>query len=129
VAVSALRARPGAGEQCLAPEPMELRFKRRFPPLFRRLQLGGDRCERRFGLADRQSHIGLQRQQDMLERPQDRRRPALVELPAMRMAVISKQEQEEIFRLLSPEQIARLPYNWGYWGRPNQLPPPGDWRT
>jgi predicted phage terminase large subunit-like protein len=43
--------------------------------------------------------------------------------------VVSKQEQGEIFRLLSPEQIAKLPYNWGYWGRPNQLPPEGDWRV
>src|SRR4029077_16656788 len=30
---------------------------------------GGDRRKRRFGFADRQLRIGLQRRQDMLERP------------------------------------------------------------
>src|SRR6516164_5449359 len=51
---------PGAGEQCLALEAIKLRFKRRSPRLFNRLQPGGDRCERRFGLADRQLRIGLE---------------------------------------------------------------------
>jgi hypothetical protein len=64
-----LADRPGAGEQCLAFEPMELRFKRRSPGHCHRLQPGGDRRKRRFGLGDRQSRIGLQRQQNMLERP------------------------------------------------------------
>jgi hypothetical protein len=41
-------------EQGLAPAPMEFRFKRRPPHLFDRLQPGGDRRKRRFGLADRQ---------------------------------------------------------------------------
>ena len=42
---------------------MELRFKRRSPNLFDHLQAGGDRRERRFGRADRQLRVGLQRQQ------------------------------------------------------------------
>ena len=64
-----LAHRPGAGEQGLALEPIELGFKRRSPRLFDRLQPGGDRRKRRFGLADRQLRIGLQRQQDMLAHP------------------------------------------------------------
>jgi hypothetical protein len=50
----------------LAPEPMELGLQRRSPHLFDRLQPGGDRRERRFGLAGRQLRIGLQRQQKVL---------------------------------------------------------------
>jgi hypothetical protein len=61
-----LAHRPGAGEQCLAPEPIKLRFKRRSPHLFDRLQPGGGRRERRFGLAGRQLRIGLQRQRKVL---------------------------------------------------------------
>src|SRR5207248_4695765 len=64
-----LAGRPGAGEQGLAPEPIKLRFKRRSSRLLDRLQPGGDRRKHRFGLADRQLRIGLQRQQDMLARP------------------------------------------------------------
>ena len=45
---------------------MELRFERRSPHLFDRLQPGGDRGKRRFGLADRRLRVGLQRQQNML---------------------------------------------------------------
>lgn len=30
---------------------------------------------------------------------------------------------------LTPEQRSRLRYNWPFWARPNQLSPPGDWRT
>jgi len=61
--------RPGAGEQGLAPEPMELCFKRRSPRLFHHLQPGGERRKCRFGPADRQLRVGLQRQQYMLDRP------------------------------------------------------------
>ena len=64
-----LAHRPGAGEQGLAPEPIKLGFKRRSAHLFDRLQPGGGRRERRFGLADRQLRIGLQRQQPTLEPP------------------------------------------------------------
>jgi hypothetical protein len=65
-----LARRPGAGEQGLAPEPMELGFeRRRSSRLFDRLQPGGDRRERRFGLAARQLRIGLQGQQYMLVPP------------------------------------------------------------
>ena len=64
-----LAHRPGAGEQGLAPEPMELGFERRSPHLFDRLQPGSDRHKRRCGLADRQQRVGLQPQQDMLAHP------------------------------------------------------------
>jgi predicted phage terminase large subunit-like protein len=30
---------------------------------------------------------------------------------------------------LSPEELHYLKYDWNFWGRPNQLPPSGDWRT
>jgi hypothetical protein len=63
-----LAHRPGAGEQGVALELMELRFKRRSSRLLDRLQPGGDRRKRRFGLADRQLRIGLQRQQ-VLKQP------------------------------------------------------------
>ncbi len=48
---------------------MELGFKRRSSRLFDRFQPGGDGRKRRFGIADRQLRIGLQRQQHMLVRP------------------------------------------------------------
>jgi hypothetical protein len=60
---------PGAGEQGLAPEPIKFRFKRRSSRLFDRLQRGGDRYKRRFGLADRQLRISLQNQQNKLAHP------------------------------------------------------------
>jgi len=63
-----LAHRPGAGEQGLALEPMEPCFQRRSPHLFDRLQPGGDRRKRCFGLTDRQLRIGLQHQQDMSAR-------------------------------------------------------------
>jgi len=49
-----LAHRPGAGEQGLTLEAMELGFERRSPHLFDRLQPGGGRRKRRFGLVDRQ---------------------------------------------------------------------------
>jgi hypothetical protein len=69
MAALGLARRPGASEQCLALEPIELRFKRRSPRLFDRLQPSDGRRKRRFGFADRQLRIGLQRQEDMLVRP------------------------------------------------------------
>jgi phage terminase large subunit-like protein len=29
---------------------------------------------------------------------------------------------------LTPEELAVLPYEWGFWARPDQLAPPGGWR-
>jgi hypothetical protein len=69
MATLGLAHRPGAGKQGLAPEPIKLGFKRRSPRLFDRFQPGSDRRERRFGFADRQLRIGLQRQQHMLQHP------------------------------------------------------------
>jgi hypothetical protein len=59
----------GWGSNICALEPPELGFKLRSPPFFHRLQPGGDRYKRRFGVADRRLRIGLQRQQEMLARP------------------------------------------------------------
>ncbi len=30
---------------------------------------------------------------------------------------------------LSPAELTALEYDWKFWGRPNQQPPPGEWRT
>ena len=49
----------GAGVQALAPEPMELGFKRGSPHLYDRLQPGSDRRECGFGFAGRQLGVGL----------------------------------------------------------------------
>ena len=54
-----LAHRAGADEQGLAPEPIKLRFKRRSPCLFDRLQPRDDRRKRRFEVAARQLRIGL----------------------------------------------------------------------
>ena len=32
-----------------------------------------------------------------------------------------------LLQKLSPEESASLLYDWEFWARPNQLPPPGDW--
>jgi hypothetical protein len=45
-----LAQRAGAGEQCLASEPPELRFERRSPGLFHHLQPSDDRYKCCFGL-------------------------------------------------------------------------------
>ena len=65
MAVSASLTVPSAGEQSLAPVPIEFRFERRSPRLFHHLQPSGDRYKCCFGLADRQLRVGLQRQQHM----------------------------------------------------------------
>lgn len=33
-----------------------------------------------------------------------------------------------LIQSLTPEEAAALQYEWRFWARPNQLPPPGDWR-
>lgn len=38
-------------------------------------------------------------------------------------------EQAAILNELSGDELAALEYDWPFWARPNQLPPPGDWGT
>lgn len=37
------------------------------------------------------------------------------------------EEQEELLSSLSPEERAKLNYDWSFWGRPDQQEPEGDW--
>jgi phage terminase large subunit-like protein len=40
---------------------------------------------------------------------------------------LPRAEQEGRLSGLSPEALAYLRYDWSFWARPDQLPPPGDW--
>ena len=40
---------------------------------------------------------------------------------------MTPEEQEAFFKGLSPAAAYRCLYDWSFWARPNQLPPPGDW--
>lgn len=49
--------------------------------------------------------------------------------PAQILAGLSPEEREELLSGMTPEVLAALRYDWEFWARPNQLPPPGDWTT
>lgn len=49
--------------------------------------------------------------------------------PAQVLASLTEEERAEFLKGLSPNVLAELKYNWEFWARPNQLPPPGDWTT
>jgi predicted phage terminase large subunit-like protein len=42
---------------------------------------------------------------------------------------LTKAERERLLNGLSEAKAKELLYTWEFWARPNQLPPPGDWRT
>jgi phage terminase large subunit-like protein len=46
---------------------------------------------------------------------------------AERIALLGQPERERIFAALTEEEAQRLYYDWAYWARPAQLPPPGNW--
>ncbi len=46
---------------------------------------------------------------------------------AERIALLPAAERDRIFSALTEEEAQRLYYDWAYWARPNQLPPPGNW--
>lgn len=48
---------------------------------------------------------------------------------ASRVASLSSQDRQEILRGLTKDQLFRLKYNWRFWAREKQLPPPGMWAT
>lgn len=48
---------------------------------------------------------------------------------ADRFRALPKEEQERRWNSLSEEERAANLYDWSFWARPNQLPPPGDWQT
>lgn len=43
--------------------------------------------------------------------------------------MLDEQEKEKWLSSLSPEQKAKLRWDWDFWARPNQLPPEGEWNT
>jgi phage terminase large subunit-like protein len=44
-------------------------------------------------------------------------------------AALPDEERERVLATLSAEAKANLRFDWDFWGRPDQLPPPGDWAT
>lgn len=45
------------------------------------------------------------------------------------LAALPEDERNHILSSLSEEAKANLRYDWSFWGRPDQLPPRGDWST
>jgi phage terminase large subunit-like protein len=48
---------------------------------------------------------------------------------AQQFARLSPEEQAGHYASLSDDDFRRLQHDWRFWARPNQLPPPGDWRV
>ncbi len=46
---------------------------------------------------------------------------------AERIALLPSAERARAFSRLTVEEAQRLYYDWAYWARPSQLPPPGEW--
>lgn len=45
------------------------------------------------------------------------------------LAALPEAERRKALATLPAEELAALEYAWPVWARPDQLPPPGDWRT
>lgn len=45
------------------------------------------------------------------------------------LASLPEQERARILNSFTNEQLNILKYDWEFWGRPNQLEPPGEWKT
>lgn len=45
------------------------------------------------------------------------------------LAALSAEQRQQLLASLSPQTMAGLNFQWGFWARPNQLPPPSDWST
>jgi phage terminase large subunit-like protein len=43
------------------------------------------------------------------------------------LASLPESKQKRILESLTQSEAERLLYTWGFWARPKQLPPPGDW--
>jgi len=48
-------------------------------------------------------------------------------LSASSLRSLPKAQRDKFLASLSPAEAAALFYNWEFWARPEQLPPPGDW--
>lgn len=49
--------------------------------------------------------------------------------PAQRLAMLPPRERRKILTTLTERSAAGLRWHWPFWARPEQLPPPGAWRT
>lgn len=49
--------------------------------------------------------------------------------PAQILANLPSDEREKLLSEMEPKVLAQLKYNWGFWARPNQIEPKGDWTT
>src|SRR5262245_43942347 len=50
--------------------------------------------------------------------------------PASRLALLPRAERQAFLARCTPAEVTALEYEWaGFWARPNQLPPPGNWRA
>ena len=49
--------------------------------------------------------------------------------PAQLLASLPEATAQAALKSLTPEQQEELLHDWRFWARPEQLPPPGDWRT
>jgi phage terminase large subunit-like protein len=49
--------------------------------------------------------------------------------PASQLALLPPAEREAFLARCTPEEAAALEYDWTFWARPNQLPPPAPWKT
>ena len=47
---------------------------------------------------------------------------------AEQIAALPEEERREALAGLSPQELHDLPFNWRFWGRPEQFAPTGDWR-
>ena len=47
---------------------------------------------------------------------------------AASLASLPEADRAAVLAGFSPEQAQELLYDWRFWGRPSQQPPPGDWQ-
>ena len=48
---------------------------------------------------------------------------------AERLAALPGEQLQAVIETLTDDEAAALLYDWKFWARPSQLPPPGDWRV
>ncbi len=48
---------------------------------------------------------------------------------AERLAALPAEQRAEILGAFTADQLLGIQYAWPFWARPDQSPPPGDWRT
>lgn len=48
---------------------------------------------------------------------------------ASRVAALSPKQRLAVLGDVTPDEMAAIEYDWPFWARPDQLAPPGEWRT